>query len=111
MSKPETVQDRLFRQAAAAGHQVSRRGDGFVIVVHFRRSGGDTYPLQWAVQAAEGEPVMVRKLLDYEGWRRAAEPTVAAVLAAIEAAEMADSRAGWPDMPQYHVVSLAEVVA
>ena len=109
MSKDETVQERLFRQAEAAGHQVSKRGDGFVIVVHFWRSGGDTYPLQWAVQAAEGEPVRVRKLLDYDGWHLAAEPTVAAVLAAIEAAEVGDSRAGWPDMPQYHVAGLAEV--
>ena len=105
-----TALDRLFQQAAAAGHQVIRRGDGFAIVVHFRRSGGDTYPLQWAVQVAEGGPVRVRKLLDYDGWRPVAEPTVAAVLAAIEAAEMADSLAGWPDMAQYHVVGLAEVV-
>ena len=94
---------------SAAGYQVRERAGGLGLVVAFQRTDGSRYELEWLIDAPEGEPVRVRKLLDYGGWHLAADPTMAAVLAAIEAAEMADSRAGWPDMPQYHVAGLAEV--
>ena len=93
---------------SAAGYQVRERAGGLGLVVAFQRTDGSRYELEWLIDAPKGEPVRVRKLLD-DTWHLAADPTMAAVLAAIEAAEMADSRAGWPDMPQYHVAGLAEV--
>ncbi len=109
MSESETVQERLERLLSAAGYRCHQRATGLGVEVEFKYTDGSIYSLQWVIDAPEGEPVRVRKLLDYDGWRPVAEPTVAAVLAAIEAAEVADSRAGWPDMPQYHVAGLAEV--
>ena len=106
LQERETAHERLLRQSEAAGYQVANRGHDFTILVHFHRKHGDTYPLQWAVQAAEGEPVRVRKLLDYEGWRPVAEPTVPAMLAAIEAAEIEDTAAMWPELEQWHAIGL-----
>lgn len=101
-----SVQALLLRQMGEAGYQVADRGHDFTVVCTFERTGGDRFSLQWAVQAPEGEPVRVRKLLDYEGWRSAAEPTVAAVLSAIEAAEIADTRRGWPEQAEWQVTHL-----
>ena len=93
---------------SAAGYQVRERAGGLGLVVAFQRTDGSRYELEWLIDAQKGEPVRVRKLLD-DTWHLAADPTMAAVLAAIEAAEVSDSAAGWPDMPQYHVAGLAEV--
>ena len=98
--------ERLERLLSAAGYPSHQRPTGLGVMVAFKRTDGSQYALEWVI---DDEPLRVRKMLDYDGWRPVAEPTVAAVLAAIEAAEMADSRAGWPDMPQYHVAGLAEV--
>lgn len=98
--------ERLERLLSAAGYRCHQRATGLGVEVEFKYTDGSIYSLQWVI---DDEPLRVRKMLDYDGWRPVAEPTVAAVLAAIEAAEMADSRAGWPDMPQYHVAGLAEV--
>ncbi len=101
-----SAQERLLRQFEAAGYQVADRGFDFTIVATFERTGGDRFALQWAVRAPEGEPAAVRKLLEYDGWRPAAEPSMAALLTAIEAAEIADSHAGWPEQAQWHVTHL-----
>lgn len=109
LQERETAHERLLRLFDEAGYQVCDRGHDFTLVATFERTGGDRFALQWAVQAPEGEPVRVRKLLDYDGWRPAAEPSVPAVLSAIEAAEIADSLRGWPEQAEWHVTGLVRL--
>ena len=101
----ETLHQRLVSECASAGYLVADRGSEFTIAVMHQRTGGDTYTLQWAVAAGAAGPVRVRKLLD-DAWRPTKAPTVAGILAAIEAAEIEDTRRAWPTMPEYQAIGM-----
>ena len=101
----EALQAKLMRHAEQAGYQVADRGNDFTLVATFERTDGSIYSLEYAVRAGESGPVEVRRLLD-DQWHAAQQPTLQGVLKAIEAAEITDTAAGWPTMPEYHAQRL-----